>query len=142
MEVYSGLTLSDDGVVTGCWSECSSSLLLRKIRLSAPGDRLGDIFVIARLAFDVLSDHPGYKSVPVFSGSTRRTSLCLELMSIARGADWDAIERASDDDVIAATNIARWILQLPQQTSSPIVFVDGPGAVPSPRRQAKARVAS
>lgn len=143
MEVYSGLTLSEDGVVSGCWSECASSILLGKIRDSVPGDELDDIFVIARLAHRVFSERKECRITPVFGSSSRgNTSTCLEMMRIADVEDWDAFERASDEDIVSGVNIARWILRLPQQTSSPIVFVEGPRAIPSPRKQARSRVAS
>lgn len=139
MEVYSGLTLSKDGVVSGCWSESSSSLLLRSIRKSVPGDWLGDVFFLAQLAHEILTEYPSYSSLPIFTENKRSTSLSLEILKLINGDEWDVVYRVSDDEFIAATNIARWILRLPQQTDAPLVFVSGPSSLPAPRKRLSPR---
>lgn len=145
MEHCASLTLSSEGVVSGEWSESLNSLLLSKIRNAHanPESWLEDVFVLTRLAYEVLYEHPCYGSAPNFSGGSG-PSLVLAMMKSAGGIDeyWDSIERASDDDFVASTNLARWMFKMPQQTKAPIVFVGGPEAVPSPRRRPAVRAAS
>jgi hypothetical protein len=129
--ISSGVTLSDSGIVMGEWSEVSSNHLLRRLRKvrHSDSDWLSDVFILAKLAHTVLSEYPHYRSVPVFTSAKHSTSLFIAMAETASSSDeWDAFANVTDNDVFSAVNIARWILGLSQQTSSSVVFVEGPFA--------------
>lgn len=137
MCVYPDIALSSDGVVLEKeLDDDGSTVFLREVRKAKPDGGPGDILVLARLAHEVLTETSESRLWPLFSASapSKASSLFKAMVLASRAEDAEALEGASDEDVLVASNIARWLIGIPQQTSTAatVVFVDPPvGRVPS-----------
>lgn len=135
-----------DGVVVGpAWTDDRGRELLRYLRSQRPaapdypdGDEYdSDVSIASRVFHEVLALHPAAERWPVFAGRSSRSSLFKAAVTHAHDpADLTALARLSDASALIAANIARWLLQLPQQTSATMVFVSPPSPpVPPPPRR-------
>lgn len=119
------LTFSEDGLVTGPeWSVERAAYLVREMRKAAPAPGLSDLLVLGRIFYDLFTEAPSTRYLPVLSRHETDKSLVQAMIEPARSADLPALERAEAEDVLAASNIARWVLRLPQQSSPFVVFVE------------------
>jgi hypothetical protein len=141
------LHIADGVVVSSAWTDDHCRELLRSLRLAraaAPddlGDPVVDVAVAARIFHEVLDLHPTAQRWPVFAGGRKQQSLFK--CAVLHAVDGDdpgaaALLRVDDDEALLAANVARWMLRLPQQTSSTLVFATPPPSghrVPKPRVQ-------
>lgn len=115
-----------DGRVTNPpLSDVDRPALLATMRAAVPGTAGGDFQVVVRLMYDVLVARPSARKWPVVCPGRGQWSLFREIVLAASAADAPALESIEDDSVLAAVNVARWLLGLPQQPSlTPVVFVE------------------
>lgn len=140
-----------DGVVVGpAWTDDHSRELLRSLRMvraAAPDspdaeEHCDDIAVASRIFHEVLALNPPSVRWPVFTGSSARHSLFKAAIRHAHmPGDLSALVRLSDRSALMAANVARWMLRLPQQTSSMVVFATPPSGV-APRVRTRSRYAT
>lgn len=127
----SGLTVSSDGLVTGPeWSYDLSTSVVRDLRKTNPkeGDSQSDICVLARVAHELFTESQSASRWPLFLKMKEgaKNSIYSAMLLSARDDDIPAFMRVDEHEVLVATNIARWLLKLPQQTGSHVLFVSGP----------------
>lgn len=142
-----------DGVVVGpAWTDDRCRELLRCLRLesvTAPDDleapeHPSDVAIAARIFHEVLALQPAARRWPVFSGHSRgfRSSLFkASLLHAHRPDELSALVRLTDVGALTSANVARWMLQLPQQESPTLVFVAPIGAPPVRRSHHEVPVA-
>lgn len=140
-----------DGMVVGpAWTDHLSRELLRALRLARPAapdpdqESPDDFAMACRVYHEVLTLCPGSAQWPVFAYGNPRPSLFKHAVVAVAGFDngaLDALCRLDEHEHLLATNVARWLLRMPQQASSTVVFVTPPAAhSPRPRsRTATAR---
>ena len=143
----SGLTVSTVGLVTDPeWSYELSTSIIRDLRKAKPEEGCdvaseSDIMVLARVAHELFSESQSAYRWPLFLKMKEgaRHSIYSSMLLSSRQDDTLAFARAEETDILIATNIARWLLKLPQQTGSHVLFVSGPQ--PRVRRSAPLRAA-
>ncbi|MFA7264770.1 MAG: hypothetical protein WC054_00420 [Candidatus Nanopelagicales bacterium] len=136
------LRTTDGVVLSSAWTEdCCRELLriLREIHAAPDNPEApesdADSKVAARVFHEVLSLHPGSEKWPLFSGEVPRRSLYKAAIMHARSDELAALTRLSDSSALWASNVSRWMLRMPQQTSPTMVFTPPPGrALPEQRR--------
>lgn len=140
-----------DGMVVGpAWTDDRCRELLRSLRMVSPAapdapdadEQDTDVLVAARVFHEVLSLTPASVQWPVFSGASPRHSLFKAAVTHALSpGELTALSRLSDASALLAANVARWMLQLRQQTSVAVVFTPPPraGAPRTRTRYATAR---
>jgi hypothetical protein len=102
-----------------------------------------DVLVSAKLFHEVLTESPTAARWPLFANTSRRPSLFKATVRYAVDREeLSALVRLSDQSSLLAANIARWMLQLPQQSSSTIVFSTPPAPRVPVRHAAVAALAS
>ena len=125
-----------DGVVVGpLWTEDLCRELVRALRTAAPApddpereEFPTDLLVAARVFHEVLTLAPGLARAPLFAANRERPSLFKRAVLHAHARpDLAALCRLSDLSALAAANVARWLLRLPQQSSATVVFSPPPG---------------
>jgi hypothetical protein len=102
------------------------------------------VAVTARIFHEVLELHPASRRWPVLSGGRIQPSLYKR--AVMHAADGDdpgiaALLRVDEEEALLAANVARWMLQLPQQSSLTLVFVTPPASshhhLPRPRHESR-----
>ena len=91
---------------------------------AVPGTGESNLLVLTRVMFRVLSIYPLTRFRPVLSLDRHRPSLWQAAVLLSDHEEVAAFTDTDDEMALTAANLARWVLELPQQTSVfPIVFV-------------------
>lgn len=140
------LNIEDGKIIRSEWSDdlCRELLrALRKTRAAAPDapeaeEYPGDVAVTARIFHEVLSLSPAGSHWPVFSSGRLRHSLVkAAILHAVDDPDLTSLLRLSNESALLAANVARWMLQMKQQTVTTSVFASPPPArtsIPKPRK--------
>jgi hypothetical protein len=132
-----------DGMVVGpAWTEHRGRELLRFLRVTRPAapdspdidEQPTDVVVAARVFHEVLTLTPASIRYPVFSATSRHSLFRTAILHAHDSGDLAALCRLSDQSALQAVNVARWLMQLPQQHSLTLVFAAPPSGVSRPSR--------
>lgn len=122
------------------WSVERMTQLVREMRKASPDPGLPDLLVLARIFHELFEEDISTTYLPVLSRTAGDTSLTQAMIEPSRSEDLPALVRAEAEDILVASNIARWVLRLPQQSSPFVVVVEElPREVTLPFQRADSR---
>jgi hypothetical protein len=144
------IRFNEDGMVIGPeWSVDRANRLVREMRKASPAPGDSDLLVLARWIHELFEERPQSRFWPTMARYEGDRSIYRALIDLCSWEEIDALYRAEPEDVLAASNMVRWVLQLPQQSSVVVVFKPLPdsevvvphqcsGRLPAVRRLASA----